>query len=269
VGPNCSGRFVVGDRCMALLQGGGYAEYAVAYECVTMHVPASLNMQVLASIPEQWMTAYQLLFIVGHVQSGETVLLHAAASGVGQAAIQLAVKAGAKCFATCRSELKVQCCLDLGATTALNLDDTTLFNHAIRERNGGLGVNLILDPVGGGPYALENIDALSQDGRWVLYGTMGGRGVDDPNFIGKILAKRATITGTTLRSRDKEYKQVLANAIESEVLPEVVSGGFKVLIDSVFPMTTEGVREAHRVMSSNKNIGKIVLVVSEESPIVL
>lgn len=250
---------------MALLQGGGYAEYAIAYESSVIHSPSSLNMKVLASIPEQWMTAYQLLFLVGNLQAGESVLLHAAASGVGQAAIQLAKHAGAICFSTCRSDEKVTCCLEMGSDHAFNVSNGPHFVESIKSNNNGKLVNLILDPIGGGPYASENIDALAVDGRWVVYGTMGGRGVDDPNIIGKILGKRATIIGTTLRSRPQEYKARLASFIENNVLPHIVSGQFQVLIDSTYPLTTEGVQQAHLRMESNANIGKIVLIVNDEN----
>mmetsp|Transcript_1691 Transcript_1691/g.2670 ORF Transcript_1691/g.2670 Transcript_1691/m.2670 type:complete len:351 (+) Transcript_1691:3-1055(+) len=262
IGPNCTNRFKVGDRCMALLQGGGYAEYAVAYECTTMAVPDGISMTTLASIPEQWMTAYQLLFKVAGVSSGERVLLHAAASGVGQAAIQLATAAGAQCIATCRSDDKVACCLKMGATHAYNVKVDTAFSAMVKADSSGSGVDVVLDPVGA-TYAAENLDVINRDGRWVLYGLMGGKGIEDPVFLGKILAKRLTLVGSTLRARPKAYKEELAKAIESEVMPKVVSGEFQVLVDSSYPMTTEGVRNAHRHMASNSNIGKIVLVVSE------
>jgi NADPH:quinone reductase-like Zn-dependent oxidoreductase len=249
---------------MALLQGGGYAEYAVAYESSTLHAPASLDMKTLASIPEQWMTAYQLLFMVGHLQAGETVLLHAAASGVGQAAIQLATRAGGICYATCRSDDKTACCLTMGARGAFNLAQGPVFADLLKSQNNGRLADLILDPVGGGPSANENINALAMDGRWVFYGTMGGKGINDETIVGKILGKRATLVGSTLRSRPQEYKSKLAQALETEVVPSIVSGDLKVLIDSVYPMTTEGVQQAHLRMGGNANIGKIVLVVNEE-----
>ena len=259
LGEGCSGRFSVGDRCMALLSGGGYAEYAVAAECCTLHAPESLDMKTLASIPEQWMTAYQLLFTVGGVKAGDTVLLHAAASGVGQAAIQLATNAGAKCFATCRSDDKVQVCLDMGAVAAFNIknrgDD---FSSLIKEANGGQGVSVVLDPVGSS-YLNQTMESLSMDARWVLYGLMGGKGVEDATFLGKILGKRISLLGSTLRSRSNDYKEALAVALEGEVVPRIVNGDYKVLIDSTFDMTTEGVQEAHRTMQRNQNIGKIVL----------
>jgi tumor protein p53-inducible protein 3 len=249
---------------MALLQGGGYAEYAVAYESSTLHAPPTIDMKILTSIPEQWMTAYQLLFTVGHLQAGETVLLHAAASGVGQAAIQLATRAGGICFATCRSDEKTACCLEMGARAAFNVAQGPVFADLLRSQNNGKLADLILDPIGGGPSANENMDALAVDGRWVFYGTMGGKGIVDETLASKILGKRASLIGTTLRSRPQEYKSKLADALEREVVPSIASGDLKVLIDSVYPMTTEGVQQAHLRMAGNENIGKIVLTVREE-----
>ena len=249
---------------MALLQGGGYAEYALAYETSVILAPPSLNMKQLASIPEQWMTAYQLLFYIGNLQPNETVLLHAGASGVGQAAIQLIKHNNSICFATCRSDEKVACCLELGSNYAFNLSNDSKFVDLIKQNNNGNLINLILDPIGAA-YISENIDSLAMDGRLVLYGAMGGRGIEDPNIIGKILGKRATIIGTTLRNRSQEYKGRLISSIENEVLPHIVSGKFQVLIDSIFPMTTEGVQQAHLRMGTNANIGKIVLVVNDEN----
>lgn len=263
LGDECSGRFNIGDRCMALLQGGGYAEYATAFECCVLHAPSSLCMKTLASIPENWMTAYQLLHFVGGVKSGETVLLHASASGVGQAAIQLACQAGAKCIATCRTDDKVAVCLEKGCIAAFNINErANEFSSLIKAVNEGKGVDIVLDPVGSS-YAKETFECMETDARWVLYGLMGGKAIDDPTFLGKILAKRISLIGTTLRSRDKLYKQDLTNAIEKDVLPLFSSGKYTAMVDSTFEMTTEGVQAAHVHMSRNQNIGKIVLQVEE------
>jgi tumor protein p53-inducible protein 3 len=265
IGEECSGRFSVGDRCMALLLGGGYAEYAVAYECCTLHAPASLCMRTLATIPEQWMTAYQLLFTVGGVKSGDTVLLHASASGVGQAAIQLATQAGAKVISTCRSDEKVKVCLDMGAIAAFNIKDHGEdFSSLVKEANGGQGVSVVLDPVGGS-YANQTLESLGVDSRWVLYGLMGGKGIEDGMFLKKIMGKRICLVGSTLRARSPAYKEALTLALEAEVVPRIVSGEYKVLIDSTHDMTTEGVRVAHGIMARNQNIGKIVLQVETQN----
>lgn len=257
-------KFKVGDRCMALLQGGGYAQFALSYECMTMHAPEGLNMTSLAAIPEQWITAYQLLFKIARVQSGESVLLHAASSGVGQAAIQLAKANGLKVFATCRSHDKVECCLSVGADAAFNLKDDASFAEKVKNANNGKGVDVILDPVGAS-YCLENINSCTMDARWVLYGLMGGKAVNDDMFLGKMMAKRIALMPSTLRGREKSYKDDLIRSFERDVIPRISSGEYRIQISSVHSMTTEGVQEAHRTMASHSNIGKIVLTVVEES----
>jgi tumor protein p53-inducible protein 3 len=222
-------------------------------------------MRTLASIPEQWMTAYQLLFTVGGVKPGESVLLHASASGVGQAAIQLATQAGARVFSTCRSDDKVKVCLEMGAVAAFNIKDCgDNFSTLVKAANGGQGVSVVLDPVGAS-YANQNMESLAMDSRWVLYGLMGGKEIEDSMFLKKIMGKRITLVGSTLRGRSKKYKEALTVAVETEVVPRIASGEYKVLLDSVHEMTTEGVQAAHVVMQKNQNIGKIVLLVEEAS----
>ncbi len=248
---------------MALLQGGGYAGYATSYECTVMHAPEGLSMEVLASIPEQWITAYQLLFFIGRVQRGDTVLVHAASSGVGQAAIQLAKDAGARVIATCRSDEKRACCIELGADFAYNIRDNSAFSNLIRSELGGGGADLILDCIGGS-YLNENILSCNVDARWVLYGTMGGKSVNDESFLGKLMSKRISILPSTLRGRTKAYKQQLVNCFERDVVPKISNGTFKVIVSSTHPLTTTGVQEAHRIMAQNLNIGKIVLKVVED-----
>jgi tumor protein p53-inducible protein 3 len=250
---------------MALLQGGGYAGYATAYECTTMHAPAGLDMVTLASIPEQWITAYQLLFHIGQIKRGETVLLHAASSGVGQAAIQLAKDAGARVIATCRSDDKKDCCLGLGADIALNVRDIQGFSDVIRSQNSGNGVDVILDCVGAS-YTNDNLAICNLDARWVLYGTMGGRAIHDDGFLGKLMAKRISILPSTLRGRSKAYKNNLIRGFEADVVPKIANGTFKIIVSSVHQFTTEGVRCAHKIMSRNENIGKIVLSIREDVP---
>jgi NADPH:quinone reductase-like Zn-dependent oxidoreductase len=149
----------------------------------------------------------------------------------------------------------------MGAVAAFNIKDVADFSALVRGANNGRGVEVVLDPVGAS-YVGQNLEVLEMDGRLVLYGLMGGKGVEDGNFLGKILAKRISIIGSTLRGRTKPYKQDLAEAVEAEVVNKVVGGEYKVLIDSVFPMTTEGVRQAHQLMAANQNIGKIVLTVA-------
>jgi len=265
IGSKCSSNFKMGDRCLALLNGGGYAEYVAVNECMVMIAPAELSMTTLAAIPEQWITAYQLLFVVANMKAGESVLIHAGSSGVGQAAIQLATRNGIKCYATCRSNDKVQCCLDMGATAAFNIKESAdNFGAIVEAANLGRGVDVVLDPVGAS-YCSQNLECLARDGRWVIYGLLGGKSVSDPAFLGKLLSKRISILPSTLRGRDYGYKKKLVQAIESEVLPRVASGEYKVNIDSVLDMTTDGTQNAHKRMAAYLNIGKIVLTVAAEA----
>lgn len=259
IGPDVT-KFKIGDRCMALLQGGGYADYALSYECMTMHAPEGLDMDTLAAIPEQWITAYMLLINIAHARGGDSVLLHAASSGVGIAAIQLAKANGMKVFATCRSAEKVQCCLNFGADAAFNVKEDSHFADKVRTANGGRGVDVILDPVGAS-YCDENLDVCDMDARWVLYGLMGGKGVHDDMFLARMMAKRVSMLPSTLRGRSKPYKDELIKSFERDVLPRISSGEYRVLVSAVLPLTTEGVRQAHRLMGADQNIGKIVLKV--------
>lgn len=263
VGSKCS-KFKVGDRVLALLSGGGYAEYAVADERTVMLAPTGLSMTDLAALPEEWVSAYSLLFSVAGMKAGESVLVHFGASGIGQAAIQLASRNGIKCYATAFSDDKVAYCKSMGATDAFNIvDSTERFASVVLAANGGKGVDVVLDPIGAG-YVGQNLDVLARDGRWVLHGLIGGEAVDDASFLGKLLAKRICILPSTLRGRDVDYKHQMVRAVESEVLPRVATGEYKVNIDSVHDMTTEGTRAAHRRLGSYMSVGKVVLKVASD-----
>lgn len=257
-------KFRVGDRVMALLQGGGYAQYTLSYECMTIHAPVGFDMKTLAAIPEVWITAYQLLFKIAGAQKNESVLLHAAASGVGQAAIQLAKANGLKVFATCRSDEKVAACLACGADAAFNVREDTNFADRVKAANGNEGVDVILDPVGGS-YCSENINCCAVDARWVLYGLMGGKQVHDDMFLAKLMGKRISLLPSTLRGRSKPYKEALIRSFEADVVPRIISGEYRIAISSVHPMTTLGVQGAHRKMAADENIGKIVLQIADEN----
>lgn len=263
IGEQCTLGFQMHDKVTALAQGGGYAEFCLVDERTVLKAVDGLSMEVLASIPEAFMTAYQLCFLVGQSKRGDSVLLHAAASSVGQAAIQLLVRKGIKVFATVRGEAKRQTCESLGAV-AFNVGDSCQFAEAIRVQNEGKGVNLILDPVGG-TYLEENIKALEVDGKLLIYGLMGGGGVNDANFLGKIMAKRITLLSSTLRSRSVEYKEKLLYQLfnDSDGFPAIVSGEIKVDVDKTFDL--EDVLAAHRYVGANSNTGKVVLLVSSNA----
>lgn len=255
----------VGDRVMCLLTGGGYAEYtAVPYQ-QCMPVPDNFSMTEAAAIPETWLTGYQLLHKIAKVQRGDYVLIHAGASGVGSAVIQMCNLVGAKAIVTVGSQEKIDHCKSLGASFGVNYKQGK-FDEAVKEfvesdSNGKKkGVDVALDCVGGGTHAEQTISALAMDSRWVLYGLMGGRMLEKFN-LGAILGKRIQLTGTTLRSRSLDYKTDLVSSFSREVLPSF-SGerrNMKPIIDTVLPLSD--VVKAHQLMEANKNKGKIVLTV--------
>src|SRR5262245_8654045 len=242
-----------GDRVMAVVTGGGYAELAAVPAGMAMRVPERLSFEEAAAIPEAFLTAYLNLCTLGRLQAGETVLIHAGASGVGTAAIQLACAAGARVLTTAGSDEKLARCRELGAEIAINYKRESFAERAI-EATGRRGVNLILDFVGA-PYWDDNLAALALDGRLALIGFLGGsRGQID---IGQILGKRLSVFGTTLRRTPLPQKIALTEAVAAFALHRFESGELRPVIDTVLPL--EQAAEAHRQMEANSNVGKIVL----------
>lgn len=264
-GDGCELGFIYGESVSALLLGGGYAEFCMADERHILRAFPKLSMQIMAAIPEAFMTAYQLCFMVGSVTSGDSVLLHAAASSVGQAAIQLLSRKGIKVFTTVRSKSKQKLCSDLGATAAFLIDDASISfaDEVIRANDGNL-INVVLDPVGSS-YLSENLKVLAVDSRWVLYGMMSGGAISEPALLSKLMARRISLLPSTLRSRSAEYKEEIIKQLsaDSAGFPAIVKGEIKVHVDKVFPL--EEVIEAHRYMSRNENTGKILLAVTSTS----
>jgi tumor protein p53-inducible protein 3 len=247
-----------GQRVMALLSGGGNAEYATVHAQHLIPIPEAMSYRTAAAIPETWLTAYQLLFLVGQLKrgQGERVLVHAAASGVGTAAVQLAKDAGATVFAVAGSDEKLSAVSKLGAAHVCNYK-TADFAAAVKDSVGA--VDLILDPVGAS-FWKQNADALAMDGRWVLYGSMGGLHTEG-TLLASILRKRAALLGTTLRNRSDEYKADLVSCFIRDALPKLSKGSFAPIIDSEFELSE--VQAAHERMESNANTGKILIKVSE------
>ena len=243
------------ERVCFLLPGGGYAERVAVPRGMLMPIPAGLSFEEAAAIPEAWFTAYLNLFREGALAAGEVVLLHAAASGVGTAAIQLAKDAGASVVATVRSAAKIETLTALGADLVV---DTTArdFADAIEERFGKSSVGLVLDPVGGTTLA-RNVRVMARCGRLVLIATMGGAAAELD--LRALLSKRLRLVGSTLRSRALAEKVDLTAAFSRDALPGFSSGRFRPLVDSVFPLSRAA--EAHRRMAANENTGKIVLAV--------
>ena len=245
-----------GERVFFLLPGGGYAEKVAVPRSMLMPIPDRLSFEEAAAVPEAWFTAYLNLFREGAIAAGEVVLLHAAGSGVGTAAIQLAKQAGARVAATVRSAAKAMALEALGADLVV---DTTArdFAEAVEERFGKASVGLVLDPVGGATLA-GNVRLLARGGRLVLIATMGGGSAELD--LRAVLTKRLRIVGSTLRARPLAEKADLTAAFVRDALPGFADGRFRPLVDSVFPL--DRAADAHRRMASNENVGKIVLTVA-------
>jgi putative PIG3 family NAD(P)H quinone oxidoreductase len=254
-GSGCS-TYRAGDRVFGLLPGGGYAEYAVIPEDMAMPIPDDFTFEQAAAVPEVFLTAFQTLFWIGRLQAGERILIHAGASGVGTAAIQLANEVGAVVLTTTGTDEKCERCRTLGAVRAIKYRNED-FAAAVLEQTQGTGVDLILDFVAA-PYWEKNISVLGTDGRMVLISLMGGSLAERVN-LGHILKKRLQITGTTLRPRSLEYKIRLTREFADFGLDRLADGRLQPVIDSIFPW--EQVAEAHARMEANQNIGKIVLTI--------
>jgi NADPH2:quinone reductase len=242
--------FAVGDPVMAIIGGGGMATHAVVHSRELLPVPGELSLEQAAAIPEVFLTAFDALFAQGNLRMGETVLLHAVASGVGTAALQLAQTAGARVVGTSRSAAKLERCAELGLVHAIDTADGS-FAEKAQELGGA---HLIVDTIGA-KYLSENLKALALRGRIVVLGLMGGVKGEMP--LGLLLKKRAQLVGSTLRARPLEEKAALAQRFIGEVLPLFFEGRLKPVIDDVLPMSEVG--EAHARMERNETFGKLVL----------
>jgi len=247
-----------GQPVCALLAGGGYAEYAVVHRQAAMPVPPNLSFTDAAAIPEAFLTAYQSLFRLGRMQPGHHVLIHAGASGVGTAAIQLAKDFGAIVHITAGSPEKMNFCRQLGATTAINYKEED-FAERILMSTAGHGVDIIIDFIGG-PYWKRNMRALALDGRIISLATMGGERIDDFN-IRDLFKKRGSLITSTLRARPLEYKIRLCKEFGQYAIPRFVDSRLRPVVDRIFDW--KDVATAHLYMEENRNIGKIVLLISD------
>jgi NADPH2:quinone reductase len=244
----------VGDRVCALLSGGGYATLCVAPAVQCLPIPAAMDFVSAAAVPETFFTVWTNVFDRGRLKSGETALFHGGSSGIGTTAIQLAVARGARVFATAGSEEKCRACEQLGAERGINYK-TEDFVASIKDVTGGRGVDLILDIVCG-DYIARDLAALAVEGRLVVIGFMGG---DTATLdFRRILGRRLTITGSTLRPRSAAEKGEIAAALRKEVWPLLEKGVIRPVIYRTFPL--DDAAAAHRLMESSKHVGKIVLV---------
>ncbi|MEZ5653779.1 MAG: NAD(P)H-quinone oxidoreductase [Burkholderiaceae bacterium] len=252
LGDGCK-RFRLGDKVCALVAGGGYAEYCVAPEAQTLPVPEPLTMIEAAGVPETFFTVWTNVFDRGRLLRGESLLVHGGSSGIGTTAIQLAKAFGSTVYVTVGNADKADACLKLGADHAIVYRDTD-FVDEIRRLTGKRGVDVILDMVGG-DYLSRNLDSLAVEGRLVQIAWLGGSRIE-ADFM-KILTRRLTWTGSTLRPRTVEQKAEIARALEQRVWPLLAAGTIKPVIHKTFPLAQA--RQAHELMESSDHIGKIIL----------
>lgn len=252
-------RWQVGDRVCALLPGGGYAEYVAIPEEMAMPVPPSFSYAEAAAIPEVWLTAYLNLFWLGALGKGSRVLVHAGASGVGTAAIQLVREAGGVSWVTAGSERKLERCRELGAAGGWNYRSGS-FAEWLHECVPD-GVDIVMDFVGA-PYLQDNLRALAADGRLIVIGTLGGGIYEGELNLSYLLMKRLQVIGTNLRMRTLADKIALTQEFSAYAMPRFASGTLKPVIDRVYDWRE--VAEAHRYMERNENMGKIILQVDKQ-----
>jgi NADPH2:quinone reductase len=245
----------VGDEVMAIVGGGAYAEQIAVHARQLMPVPTSVPVADAAAIPEVFITAFDALVVQGGLTSGGVALVHAGGSGVGTAAIQIAKAIGARVIVTA-SAGKIDACLALGADRAVdyNAED---YVDAVKDFTRGRGVDTVLDVIGG-DYVERNIDSVCVQGRIIQVGVMAGATV--PVNIYKLLPKRAALVGTVLRARPLEEKIAISQLFAKQLVPRFEDGSLKPVIDSRYPLAR--IAEAHELMESNANVGKIVIDVA-------
>ncbi len=253
-GPGAS-LFEVGAAVMAIVAGGAMARRLTLHERELMPVPRGLDVVAAAAIPEAFLTAWDALVLQAGLAAGETALIHAAASGVGTAALQLVRAVGGRALGTTRQAAKLPALVahGLAADDGIAVTDGR-FAGAVAARTGGAGAAVILDAVGAA-YLEENLRALASRGRLVLIGTLGG--ATGPAPIGMLLGKRATVIGTVLRARPIEEKIALARLAAARLVPMFEAGLLAPVVDTVLPMTA--CAEAHAHMERDENVGKLVL----------
>ena len=242
----------VGDKVMGVVSGGAYAEELALHERQAMAVPAGMSLHDAAAIPEVFITAWDALVVQGGLTSGRWAMVHAGASGVGTAGIQIAKAIGARIIVTCSSG-KVQSCKDLGADVVVDYTSQDFVEEVQRATNGA-GVDVILDVIGG-DYVERNVASLAVKGRIIQVGVMAGKPL--PFNVGLLLGKRASITGTVLRARPLDEKIAITQRFISEMLPLFDSGELKPVIDSSYSIAD--IAKGHEYMATNGTVGKIVI----------
>ena len=249
-------RWRVGDRVMALTHGGGYAEYCRVFEGHCLPIPAPLSAIEAAAVPETFFTVWYNVFMRCRLQRGETLLAHGGSSGIGTTAIQLAKAFDCRVITTAGTDAKCRFCEELGADEAVNYRERD-WQAAVHEFTGGRGVDVVLDIVAG-PYVQKNLDSLAKEGRLGIIAFLGGP-VSELN-LRVVLAKRLTITGSTLRPQTADEKAHIADAVSENVLPLLEAGTAKPVIYKAYPLAEAAA--AHELMESSRHMGKIVLRVA-------
>ena len=248
--------FKKGDKVCALLAGGGYAEKVSVPSGQVLKIPKGFSFEQAAALPEVFATAYFNLYMEASLSEGEKALIHAGASGVGTAAIQICKAKGNSCFVTAGTKEKISRCIELGAEggTVRNVEN---FADAVAKWTDNNGVQVILDPVGAN-YLEDNMKSLSLEGRLVMIGLMGG--AEASINLGLLMMKRLRIIGSTLRAQPIPKKTEIMNNLKENIWPSLESGDIKPIIDTVIPI--EKVDKAHKLMESNQTFGKVILKVN-------
>ena len=242
-----------GDRAMALLAGGGYAEEVVVDAGSALPVPASLTLEQAAAVPEVFLTVFLNVFQLAALPEGGAVLVHGGGSGIGTATIQLVKAAGGTIVVTAGSAAKCARCLELGADRAINYNEDD-FSAAAREATGGRGVDVVLDSIGA-PYLEKNLASLAMGGRLVVIGLMGGAKAEIG--LAQLLLRRLSVIGSTLRARPVEEKAQIVAAFQARFGAALEKGEIRPVVDRVLPL--EQAAEAHRAVEASEHFGKIVL----------
>ncbi|MGY1813898.1 NAD(P)H-quinone oxidoreductase [Blastococcus sp. SYSU D00820] len=256
VGADVTG-WSVGDEVCALLAGGGYAERVAVPAGQLLPRPAGVELATAAALPEVVCTVWSNVFMRAQLRRGESFLVHGGASGIGTMAIQLAARAGARVFTTAGSAAKLATCRELGADVAINYRDED-FVERVREETGGAGVDVVLDNMGA-KYLARNVAALATGGRLVCIGMQGGTKAELD--LGRLMAKRASVHATTLRSRPTDGpggKAEIVAAVRHDVWPDVERGVVRPIVDRRLPMSRAA--EAHRVVEASEHVGKVLLL---------
>ncbi|MGX5654863.1 NAD(P)H-quinone oxidoreductase, partial [Geodermatophilus nigrescens] len=247
----------VGDEVCALLAGGGYAERVAVPAVQLLPRPAGVELATAAALPEVTCTVWSNVFQLAGLRRGETFLVHGGSSGIGTMAIQLAARAGARVVTTAGTEAKRAACRELGADVTIDYREED-FVERVREVTGGAGADVVLDNMGA-KYLARNVDALAVGGRLVVIGMQGGTRAELD--LGKLLAKRASVAATALRSRPSTGpggKDAIVAAVRAEVWPDVERGVVRPIVDRRLPMSRAA--EAHRVVEASEHVGKVLLL---------